>query len=225
MSTLQVANIHFESTQNNRVQYFGSNNLALVVGGANAIVSNTTVTAISGVANVSGNLVISGVIANGSIGSATQVLTSNGTGTYWAAATSGKNYAITGSLQKSSFVDATTYYFGAHPQSTLITTAGLNRVYVPAAGTISAVYFSIYNNAGIQGTAEPSPVYLRLNNTTDYLIDNFVLSMASSAASYYANTTISVSVNAGDYFEFKQISNTWVTNPTNIQYGWNVYIT
>lgn len=43
MSTLQCANIHFESTANNRVQYFGSNNFALVVAGANAMSINTSI--------------------------------------------------------------------------------------------------------------------------------------------------------------------------------------
>lgn len=42
MSTLQCANIHFESTQNNRVQYFGSNNFGFVAAGANVLTINTT---------------------------------------------------------------------------------------------------------------------------------------------------------------------------------------
>jgi hypothetical protein len=45
MSTLQCANIHFESTQNNRIQYLGSNNYALVAGGSNAMTINSTVIA------------------------------------------------------------------------------------------------------------------------------------------------------------------------------------
>lgn len=47
MSTLQCANIHFESTQNNRVQYLGTNNFAFVAGGANAFVVNTTSVVVS----------------------------------------------------------------------------------------------------------------------------------------------------------------------------------
>jgi microcystin-dependent protein len=43
MSTLQVANLHLESTGNNRVQ-FVSSSLAIVAGGANTIVANSTVT-------------------------------------------------------------------------------------------------------------------------------------------------------------------------------------
>ena len=42
MSTLQGANIHFESTQNNRIQYTGSNGFVFVSGGTNTMVINTT---------------------------------------------------------------------------------------------------------------------------------------------------------------------------------------
>jgi hypothetical protein len=42
MSTLQVANLHFESTGNNRIQYFGANNFAFVVSGANCFTVNST---------------------------------------------------------------------------------------------------------------------------------------------------------------------------------------
>lgn len=42
MSTLQCANIHFESTGNNRVQYFGSNNFAFVAAGANVLSVNSS---------------------------------------------------------------------------------------------------------------------------------------------------------------------------------------
>lgn len=59
MSTLQCANIHFESTANNRVQYFGSNNIAVVVGGANSIATNTTVTTITGNTTINKSLTVS----------------------------------------------------------------------------------------------------------------------------------------------------------------------
>lgn len=42
MSILQCANIWFESTANNRVQYGGANNFSFVAAGANALTVNTT---------------------------------------------------------------------------------------------------------------------------------------------------------------------------------------
>jgi hypothetical protein len=47
MSTLQVANIHLETTANNRIQYNGSNTLILITGGANNLIANSTSTTIS----------------------------------------------------------------------------------------------------------------------------------------------------------------------------------
>lgn len=42
MSTLQVANIHLESTGNNRIQYTGSNSFVFVTAGSNAMTINST---------------------------------------------------------------------------------------------------------------------------------------------------------------------------------------
>lgn len=42
MSTLQVANVWFESTANNRIQYNGSNTLVIFAGGANTLTINST---------------------------------------------------------------------------------------------------------------------------------------------------------------------------------------
>lgn len=42
MSTLQVANLHFESTGNNRIQYTGSNTFTLVAGGTTVLTANST---------------------------------------------------------------------------------------------------------------------------------------------------------------------------------------
>lgn len=60
MSTLQCANIHLESTANNRLQYLGTNTVAVVVGGTNNFVANTTTTTL-----VSGSAV--NLLANSSV--------------------------------------------------------------------------------------------------------------------------------------------------------------
>ena len=43
MSTLQVANLHFESTGNNRIQFTGANSFVMVTAGSNALLVNTSV--------------------------------------------------------------------------------------------------------------------------------------------------------------------------------------
>ena len=48
MGTLQVSNVHLESTANNRLQYVGSNTVNLYVGGTKVIDSNSSTFAITG---------------------------------------------------------------------------------------------------------------------------------------------------------------------------------
>ena len=58
MSTLQVANIWFESTGNNRIQYTGSNSYVIVAGGANTLTVNSTAATITGAATFSNTLTL-----------------------------------------------------------------------------------------------------------------------------------------------------------------------
>lgn len=51
MSTLQVANVHLESTGNNRIQYTGSNTFVLVAGGANTLTINSSALSSTGIYN------------------------------------------------------------------------------------------------------------------------------------------------------------------------------
>lgn len=93
MSTLQVANLHFESTGNNRIQLATTGTVAIVAAGSNTFVANSTsvnisvggtnvITANSTVATITG-----GIVANGSVGTSGQVLVSGGAGAnaYWGA--------------------------------------------------------------------------------------------------------------------------------------------
>lgn len=105
--------------------------------------------------------------------------------------------------------DATTYYWGAPFTVTTGTVANSRRVYVPRSGTIKSIYLS---GTVTTGSNESVSFYLRLNNTTDTTISTAV---DMSASPFTANITgLSVSVVAGDYFEIKEITPTWVTNPT-----------
>jgi len=60
MSTLQVANIWFESTANNRLQYSGSNSFVLVAGGANTLTVNSNAVAVISAATFSNTVTITG---------------------------------------------------------------------------------------------------------------------------------------------------------------------
>lgn len=118
-------------------------------------------------------------------------------------------------------VDATTYYFGMYNGNTNSTTEGQNRVYIPKAGTVTAIYIYI-NNVGVGGTSETSTFSFRLNATTDTTISSSITT--GSVSNAFSNTSMSVAVVAGDFFELKWVTPTWVTNPTNIRVMAIVYI-
>lgn len=86
MSTLQVANVHLESTGNNRVQYLGSNAVGIYTGGSLVLSANSTLSTFSANVIISspGSLGVGGA----NYGSNGQVLKSRGSGVSpeWASA-------------------------------------------------------------------------------------------------------------------------------------------
>ena len=114
--------------------------------------------------------------------------------------------------------DAQTLYFGQLMTGTTAS-ATVRRMYIPRSGTISAVYGCFQQTAG---TSEASTLYLRVNNTTDYLISNSITHATS--ATVIVNSALSVAVPAGDYIEFKWVTPTWATNPTSVYMGTNVLV-
>ena len=64
MSTLQVANVWFESTANNRIQYSGSNSYVLIAAGANTATINSTAVSVTGTVNATSHTVGSSFTAN-----------------------------------------------------------------------------------------------------------------------------------------------------------------
>lgn len=105
---------------------------------------------------------------------------------------------------------ATTYYFG-QPMGYGYGAANQHRVHIPRSGTITKAYINVFNNTG--GSGETSSLYIRVNNTTDYLASS---SIVNGGIDYFSNTGLSIPVVAGDYIEFKWITPTWATNPQNI---------
>ena len=63
MSTLLVANIHLESTGNNRIQFAGSNSYVIVAGGTNLTTVNTTNMSVNG-SITSANLFVRALTSN-----------------------------------------------------------------------------------------------------------------------------------------------------------------
>ncbi len=130
----------------------------------------------------------------------------------------GLGYAINVIALTSSPVDGQTVYFGMLPKAP-VTTANISKVYIRKAGTIKIA--EIYCYSGTAGTNQAWSLYIRKNNTTDYLIAT--LSVATNER-VFSNTGLSIAVAVGDYFEIKGVQPTWTTNPLTTIYGGYVYI-
>ena len=127
-------------------------------------------------------------------------------------------YAINVQALTSSPTDAQTIYFGTLPKAP-VTAAATSKVYVRQAGTITAA--EIYCFSGTAGTNEAWSLYIRVNNTTDYLIQTISV---NTSERIFTNSSLSIPLVAGDYFEIKGVQPTWVTNPLTTIYGGYVRI-
>jgi hypothetical protein len=123
----------------------------------------------------------------------------------------GSPYIIQTAISVTAPVDATTY-FNVTPGFASGTSSAFGRIYIPAAGTITAVYLSAAAS-GTVGTNETSTVSLRLNDTSDTTISSAVV-LSSGNTAYSA--TPSIAVVAGDFINFKMLTPTWATNPGSI---------
>lgn len=110
--------------------------------------------------------------------------------------------------------NATTYFFGALNTASynLTTTYGAQRMPILRAGKITGCAGVFSQTAG--STTETSSLYLRLNDTTDYLIANNINN--SGWHHYFSNTALSISVNVGDFIFLKWVTPSWVTPPAGV---------
>lgn len=114
--------------------------------------------------------------------------------------------------------DAQTLYWG----SMLVApsaTANRWRIYIPKAGTIKAVY--IYSYATTAGSNEAWAMNIRLNNTTDTLVQSL---SAATNDRVWSNTSLSIAVAQGNYIEIKEVCPTWATNPATVTRSAVIYI-
>ena len=127
-------------------------------------------------------------------------------------------YSINVQALTSSPADATTTYFGTLPKAPT-TTANISKVYIRKAGVIRVA--EIYCYSGTAGTNESWSLYIRKNNTTDTLISTLT---SATSERVFSNTSLNISVAAGDYIEIKSIQPTWATNPLTTIFGGYIYI-
>jgi hypothetical protein len=127
-------------------------------------------------------------------------------------------YAINVQALTSSPTDGQTVYFGTLPKAP-VTVAATSKIYIRKAGTLKAA--EIYCYSGTAGSAENWSLYVRKNNTTDYLISTLGV---SASERIFSNTGLSIPLAVGDYIEIKGIQPAWGTNPATTIYGGYLYI-
>jgi hypothetical protein len=127
-------------------------------------------------------------------------------------------YTLSVQALTSSPADNATVYFGQLPKVPQ-TVADRSKVYIPKSGTITRAM--VYTYSGTAGTNQNWSLYIRLNNTTDTLIETLG---AATNERVFDNDSLSIPVVAGDYFEIKGVQPSWPTNPATTIYGGYVYI-
>lgn len=117
-----------------------------------------------------------------------------------------------------SVVDGQTVYFG---QMTRIpnTSEGRHEIRIPKTGTITKAFINIYS--GTAGSGEDWSLYIRLNQTTDTLIETIG---ASANNRIFNNESLNISVTEGDTIEIKMVNPTWATNPATSNAGGYIFI-
>lgn len=182
-----------------------------VVGGGGT--GNTTFTAYS---VICAGTTSTGAFQNVSgVGTSGQILVSNGAGALptWQTAASGGPVSF--ALQTGSTgdpADSTTYYLNTTGALTAQTASNMaTRYYMPVAGTINKVYGNL-NVAGTLGSTENATLALRKNDTSNSNITTTLQFGAVNAA--FNNTTLGLSVSAGDFIDVILITPAWATNPT-----------
>jgi hypothetical protein len=129
-----------------------------------------------------------------------------------------RGYSINVMATTSSPADTVPTYFGILPAPPS-TTEGQSKIYIRRAGTIRIA--EIYSYSDTAGTGELWGMMVRLNGATDYSIaDVGVLTNER----IWSNTSINISVAAGDYIQIKSVPPIWSTNPENTTFGGYIYI-
>lgn len=161
-----------------------------------------------------------------SVGTANQVLTSNGAGALptFQTTTGDTPTVYTLSNNSGNPADGATYFLANGSTTIAITASGnaQSRFYATMTCNITIVYGQV-RVTGTLGTTENSTLSIRKNNTTDTTVTSTL--QLNSATVDFSNTGLSIALAAGDYFELKLATPTWSTNPTTVSFDIGVIAT
>lgn len=116
------------------------------------------------------------------------------------------------STAPASFAASTTYFHGMVAKSLAAsTTAARNKIYIRRAGVIRVAEVYTYTTT-TAGSNEAWTMSVRLNDTTDYAIATV---SAATNERTWTNTSINITVAAGDFIEIKNVTPAWGTAPVS----------
>lgn len=113
-------------------------------------------------------------------------------------------------------IDTYTYYFGLPANAGVSNNASIRQFTPPKSGTITRAEINISTD-GTLGTNETSSLYLRLNNTTDYLLSNTI--SHNSQVYKLSKTGLNIPIVNTDNLVLKFLTPTWTTNPTSVYFS------
>jgi len=153
-----------------------------------------------------------------SVGTSGHALTSNGAGalpTFQAIGT-GVGYGCNFFSGTPSFVtDSATYYVtlagGAGLNTITVATSASVNYFVLKPGTLNRVYGGVRCTVG---SNENCTVFIRVNNSSNTNVTTTLSLTATLNA--FSNSSLGISLNAGDYFTLGFTGPVWATNPTNV---------
>jgi hypothetical protein len=113
-------------------------------------------------------------------------------------------------LNAASTTDGNTQYFGNYAAA-WHTSATVYAIPIIRSCTLTGA--AVRGYAQTAGTDEMWAVYVRVNNTTDHLIDSIGV---NTNERIWSNNSLNVSLSPGDYVNIKVVCPTWSTNPANL---------
>lgn len=111
-------------------------------------------------------------------------------------------------------VDNETRFFGDRPTAPS-TSQVASQVYVDVDCEIIGAKIQLYASS-TAGSNEVWDMYIRVNNTTDYLIESITV---AGNQRIWSNDTLSIALNAGDFYSIKSVQPAWTTNPLSVTGG------
>lgn len=131
---------------------------------------------------------------------------------------SGRGYTLMAGAIASNTTSGANMYIGMASR-VVSGTAAVSRVYIPQSGTVKRI--DLVSSSATAGTAESWTMNFRLNNNTNTTIATVA---SATTTRVWSNSSLSIVVAAGDYFEITALNPTWTTNPGATSYYATVYI-